>query len=302
MTSPSDNPVQEGERQATATGPLVLPVKFNGTGNFNEWISHFEGIAAINKWTDDDKGLWLKVRLTDKAHVALMRLPNDAHESYASLKAALKERFEPSSKQEVYKAEFESRRKRSTESWGDFGDELLQLVDKGFPSLQPEAKEQLALSRYLGQLAPAEVAFGVKQRRPATVNEVVSSTIELESYLSKTLPKNNSVSHVTDEEDQVVGSVQSVQEEVEVMGKLHTEDDNHTWMVENASTAPIIVARALVKPKSGLIPLRLINTNLIPVKVYQGSTVAQAELLDELTINVVSENSMDQPSPHQPVS
>ena len=57
-----------------------------------------------------------------------------------------------------------------------------------------------------------------------------------------------------------------------------------------------------MKPKNGLIPLRLINTNVIPVKVYQGSTVAQAELLDESTINVVSENSMDQPSPHQPVS
>ena len=90
--------------------------------------------------------------------------------------------------------------------------------------------------------------------------------------------------------------------EVEVMGKLHTEDDNHTWMVENASTAPIIVARALVKPKNGLIPLHLINTNLIPVKVYQGSTVAQAELLDESPINVASENSMDQSSMHQPVS
>ena len=90
--------------------------------------------------------------------------------------------------------------------------------------------------------------------------------------------------------------------EVEVMAKLHTEDDNHTWMVENVSTASVIVARALVKPKSGLIPLRIINTNPTPVKVYHGSTVAQAELLDESTINVVSENSMDQPSPHEPVS
>ena len=51
-----------------------------------------------------------------------------------------------------------------------------------------------------------------------------------------------------------------------------------------------------------LLPLRIINTNLTPVKVYKGSTVAQAELLDESTINVVSENSMDQPSPHEPVS
>ena len=64
----------------------------------------------------------------------------------------------------------------------------------------------------MGQLAPAEVAFGVKQRRLATVNEAVSSTIELESYQSKTLPKSNSVSHITDEEDPVVRNVQSVQE------------------------------------------------------------------------------------------
>ena len=38
------------------------------------------------------------------------------------------------------------------------------------------------------------------------------------------------------------------------------------------------------------------------MKVYKGSTVAQAELLDESTINIVSENSIDQTSPHEPVS
>ena len=76
--------------------------------------------------------------------MALTRLPNDAHGSYVSLKVALKEIFEPSSKREVYKAEFENRWKRNTESWGDFGDEMLQLVDKAFPALQQEAKERLA--------------------------------------------------------------------------------------------------------------------------------------------------------------
>ena len=215
MATPDEDlpPVAEDERTVTATRPLVLPEKFNGTGNYNEWISHFEGIASINNWNEADKCLWLKVRLTDKAHVALTRLPNDAHDSYASLKAALLERFEPSSKREVYKAEFESRRKKSSESWVDFGYELLRLVDRAFPSLQQEAKEQLALSRYLDQLTSAEVSFGVKQRRPATVNEAVSSTIELESYLSKGPSKGSSVvSHVTPEEDPVVGGVQPVQE------------------------------------------------------------------------------------------
>ena len=58
-----------------------------------------------------------------------------------------------------------------------------------------------------------EVSFGVKQRQPAAVNEAVSSTIELESYLSKAPSKSNSVvSHVTPEEDTAVGNVQPVQE------------------------------------------------------------------------------------------
>ena len=80
--------------------------------------------------------------------------------------------------------------------------------------MQPEASKQLALSRYLGQLAPAEVPFGVKQRRPGTVSEAVSLTIELESYLYKALLKSNSVFHATHEEDPVVGNVQSLQEDL----------------------------------------------------------------------------------------
>ena len=73
MATPDEDPppVAEGERTLTATRPLVLPEKFNGTGNYNEWISHFERIASINNWNEADKCLWLKVRLTDKAHVAL---------------------------------------------------------------------------------------------------------------------------------------------------------------------------------------------------------------------------------------
>ena len=117
-----DNPPNDaGSRQSTSR-PLVLPEKFDGTGNYEEWISHFESIAAINKWGEEEKSLWIQVRLTEKAHVALTRLPSETTQTYEAIKAALRERFEPSSRQAVYKAEFENRRKRKTESWGDFGD------------------------------------------------------------------------------------------------------------------------------------------------------------------------------------
>jgi len=168
---------------ASVLRPVVLPEKLSGANDFNEWISHFKGIAAINKW---EKKLWLGVHLVEKAYMVFTQLPTEAHQSYAVLKLALTEQFEPTSKQaEVFKAEFESHRKSKAESWGDFGDELLQLVDRAFPMLEYKAKEQFAISRYLDQLEPVKVAFGVKQCRPKMINEAVSSTIELESYHKK---------------------------------------------------------------------------------------------------------------------
>ena len=85
--------------------------------------------------------------------------------------------------------------------------------------------------------------------------------------------------------------------EVEVMARLSTEDNDHTWVVETTdSSVPVRVARALVQPKHGLIPIRVINTNLIPVKVYKGSTVAHADTLDESAISIVSESAISVPS------
>ena len=89
------------------------------------------------------------------------------------------------SKRQLNKVEFESRQKRHKESWADIGNDLLLLVSKAFPSLQDEAreelalsmllaskafpsaqdeaKEELALSKYLDQLKDPQVSFRVQQ-------------------------------------------------------------------------------------------------------------------------------------------
>ena len=142
---------EEGERNVP-TRQVVLPETFTGEQNFDHWVSHFESVAAVNKWSDGEKLLWLRVRLTGKAHVAFDQLTPEAQQSYATAKRALQERFEPESERMLYKAEFDTRKKQKSESWADFSDDLRRLVDKAFPKLQAEAREELALSRYLDQL------------------------------------------------------------------------------------------------------------------------------------------------------
>ena len=70
------------------------------------------------------------------------------------------------------------------ESWAEFAEDLEKLVDKAFPHLAQDGREQLALTRYLDQLEHPQVAFGVRQAKPATLDDAISATLEMENYVS----------------------------------------------------------------------------------------------------------------------
>ena len=78
----------------------------------------------------------------------------------------------------------ERRTKHDNESWADFGDVLLALVDKAFPDLQTEVREIIALDKYLKQLLDPQVSLAIRQQHPKTVVEAVLATIELETYVT----------------------------------------------------------------------------------------------------------------------
>ena len=102
-------------------------------------MSHFENVFTGNGWNDDNKQLWLKMRLIGKAHVEFTQLVHKTQQSCETAKKALIDCFDPPNKQQLYKVEFEARAKRHKETWADFADELLHLCNKAFLKLQEEA-------------------------------------------------------------------------------------------------------------------------------------------------------------------
>ena len=215
----ADDETDGGARTVTVTTrPLLTPEPFSGKGSFTEWLQHFEGVAAINKWDDAAKLLWLRVRLIGTAQTAYGRLPTTARDSYAELTKALKDRFEPDAMKEMYVAEFHGRKKAKTEGWAEFADHLKLLADKAFPDLEDKAREYMSLTQFMGQLENPQVAFSVRQKRPTTLIEAVSATIEMESYLK---PKASHVAQVEPEQahpDAVIAAVQHKQDAI--MGML----------------------------------------------------------------------------------
>ena len=123
--------------------------------------------------------------------MAFKKFPVTVRSSFGKGVKALQDRFEPENRKDLYVAEFQTWVKTRTESWPDFGEDLRILVDEAYPSLDDEAQQQLALQRYLSQLDNEQVAFGVKQRKPKTIDAAVGATLELESYLVK--PKQGMV-------------------------------------------------------------------------------------------------------------
>ena len=134
-----------------ATRPVVLPENFSGDSSWEEWESHFQNVAAVNSWTDEDKLKWLKVRLTGCAQTAFKRLPETTRESFADALNALGLRFEPPSRKVRYQAELQLRKKKKDESWADFADAVRLIAEKAYPDLEDQAKETLALQTYLAQ-------------------------------------------------------------------------------------------------------------------------------------------------------
>ena len=96
------------------------------------------------------------------AQTAYKQLSNETRADYDACVKDLWEQFKPETKKELYLAKFQARNKRLAESWAAFIKDMIVLASKAFPKLQDDAKEQLALTQYLGQLDNIQISFGVK--------------------------------------------------------------------------------------------------------------------------------------------
>ena len=228
----------EGTRSVTINRPVITPEPYNGeaSSRWDQWIAHFDSVAQINGWDDPAHLLWLQVRLTGKAQTAWECLSQDAKSTYAKATCALRQRFEPSSKRDLYAAEFQARKRREKESWGDLADDLRAISDRAFPDLEDKAREQLSLDRFLGLIEKPTIALAVRQRHPKNLDEAVMYTLEVETHLSLTSESTKSVAaamastsdcHASEEDPTtMIAAIQTRQDDmVEMMKSLSIRMD-----------------------------------------------------------------------------
>ena len=81
-----------------AEQPVITPEPFSREQSWEDWIDHFESIASINRWNDEQKLIWLKVHLTGKGLLAYKKFSVTACASFKNAVVALAECFKPESR------------------------------------------------------------------------------------------------------------------------------------------------------------------------------------------------------------
>ena len=112
-----------------------MPESYAATDNedWESWLAHFEDCALINEWGDERKAQFLAVRMIGAALQMLQSVPAVTRQSYEDLKKALQEKFVPTERMELHKAEFRARRRGKDEKLSELASSIRRLVKKAYP-------------------------------------------------------------------------------------------------------------------------------------------------------------------------
>ena len=162
---------------------LVMPEAFAATDK-EDWVSwlnsYFGNCAKLNEWSDEEKRDFLGVRLRGAAQETYLSLSDEIQGKRFEVPAkALGKKFAPTERLELYKAEFQARRRMPGEKLGELAASLGKMARKAFPGLPSDILDRLAMDCFMASLDNADLRIRVRESNPNTLDESLSRAIQL---------------------------------------------------------------------------------------------------------------------------
>ena len=150
------------------------PDTYNGLGDWEEYILHFELCAKIGKWTDIEKTLILGISLTGQARTFYTGLQKTDREDYNLLRKKLEKRFGETRKGQILKwrREFENRRRNFGESITSLADDLRLLSRRAYGNFDVNTQEYLAMDQLYKSIKP-EIKLRCFDRNCKTLEDAI---------------------------------------------------------------------------------------------------------------------------------
>ena len=159
---------------------MILPDKFDGKMDWEEFITHFQTVAAWNGWSGEDQAIQLGLSMSGRARSVFTGLPVRVKQDYQKLIAYMGKHFGPAGREAAYKAEFRHRHRAIGEHLQDFADKIMKVSKKAFPRMAVSAREEIVIEQFkLGLMM--DLRKHIQFSHPSTLDEVVIAGQEYEA-------------------------------------------------------------------------------------------------------------------------
>ena len=205
-------------------GPNAITVKpepYDGSDDWEEYITQFEVCAELGKWRDIDMALTLASALRGPARTFYISLPQMERRNYGILVQRLGARFGSAKQDSRWLSRLETRKRAQGESIAALAENLSQMAQRAYREFDARAQgaqEVLALNQLYKSVSP-DVKYQCRDCR--TISEAVEVIERFESIMIDSTGKRKSTRIVAAEgTEQELGTIESLSRRME---KLETD-------------------------------------------------------------------------------
>lgn len=141
-----------GDEKPSMLSAGACPVKadrFDGSGDIDRFLDHFDVVAKANAWSPAVQLLQLPACLSGNAFDFFRRLPEGERETVDKLKATLRREYDAQALETDYALLFAARKRQPGESIVDYSEALRSMGRRAYPSFSDDQLEILCRSHFI---------------------------------------------------------------------------------------------------------------------------------------------------------
>lgn len=174
---------QDEHRYTNPGGSLKLkPQLFDGADDIDEYLAQYEVVSKVNRWNNNQKGLYLSSSLTGRARSLLIEIDSSRRDDYETLVNILQQRYGSANKSELFRSQLQIRVRERGESLSELAQAIKRLTRKAYPTAGKELVETLSLDHYLDAIPDQDIRLRIREVGPKDISHAEEIAVRLEAH------------------------------------------------------------------------------------------------------------------------
>lgn len=174
--------VPKTARSSSFRAIKMKPQYYDGSDDWEEYITQFDILSDINNWSYESKSLYLAGSLKGPARAILNELSSSERRDFEKLVRALSNRFGTSNRAEMFRARLQSKTRNKDESIPELAQMIRKLTRQAYPNASSNLLDVLALDHFIDALTDADMRFRLREARPKNIAEAEIIAVRIETH------------------------------------------------------------------------------------------------------------------------